>query len=115
MARVVAEACWSQLSERAESLVLPRGSRRWRVPAYEITEMLKQLRERGVRYGAGRAMLAQRIAHAVLLKMEAAGDSPDDRVQDAVARSKPVRACVDAVWPKLDPAKVVHRLLADPA
>ena len=31
-------------------------------------------------------MLPQRLAHAVLLQMEAAGDSPDDRVQDAVAR-----------------------------
>ena len=34
-----------------------------------------------------RAMLAQRLAHAVLTKMEEAGESPDDRVQDAVARS----------------------------
>ena len=114
MADVVARACWSHLKPPTESLVVPRGARRWRVPAYEIAEVLDELRERGVRYGAGRAMLAQRIAHAVLLKMEAAGDSPDDRVQDAVARSAPVRKCVDATWPKLDPRKVLHRLLSDP-
>ena len=113
MAEVIAAACWSHLEPPAEALVVPRGSRRWRVPAYEISEMLDELRGRGVRYGAGRAMLAQRIAHAVLLKMEASGDSPDDRVQDSVARSAPVRKCVDAAWPKLDPRKVVHRLLAD--
>ena len=65
-----------------------RASRlaRWRVPAYEVEEMLRVLRGRGVRYGAARAMLPQRLAHAVLVKMEQAGDSPDDRVQDAVAR-----------------------------
>ena len=40
-------------------------------------------------------MLPQRLAHQVLLRMEAAGDSPDDRVQNAVARSKPVRAYAD--------------------
>ncbi|MDN5852285.1 MAG: AAA family ATPase, partial [Actinomycetia bacterium] len=114
MADVIAVACWSHLQPPDEALVVPRGSRRWRVPAYEISAMLDELRNRGVRYGAGRAMLAQRIAHAVLLKMEASGDSPDDRVQDSVARSTPVRKCVDAVWPKLDPRKVVHRLLADP-
>ena len=42
-----------------------------------------------------------------------AGDSPDDRVQNAVARSKPVRAYADALWPALDPAKLVLRLLTD--
>jgi DNA helicase IV len=58
-------------------------------------------------------MLAQRLAHAVLVKMENAGDSPDDRVQDAVARSRPVKQYVDAVWPAVDPARLVVRLLSD--
>src|SRR5947209_13258319 len=46
--------------------------------------------------------------------MEDGGDAPDDRVQEAVARSRPVRAYVDAVWPAVDPARLVHRLLGDP-
>jgi DNA helicase IV len=58
-------------------------------------------------------MLAQRFAHAVLVKMELAGESPDDRVQDAVARSRPVKAYVDQLWPAVDPARLVHRLLSD--
>jgi hypothetical protein len=73
-----------------------------------------ELRSRDVRYGAGRAMLAQRLAHTVLTKMEAAGESPDDRVQDAMARVKPVRDTVDRLWPKVDPVRVVMRLLGDP-
>jgi DNA helicase IV len=60
-------------------------------------------------------MLAQRLAHAVLVKMETAGDSPDDRVQDSVARSRPVKQYVDAVWPAVDPARIVVRLLSDPS
>ncbi len=48
-------------------------------------------------------MLPQRLSHQVLLRMEAYGDSPDDRVQNAVARSKPVKAYADALWPALDP------------
>ena len=63
---------------------MPRGSRRWRVPAYQVRELVDELRGRGVRYGAARAMLPQRLAHAVLLLMEGSGDSPDDRVQDQV-------------------------------
>ncbi|HYJ68465.1 MAG TPA: AAA family ATPase [Nocardioidaceae bacterium] len=113
MATVIRRAVWSHIGTPSEGIVVPRGSRRWRVPAYEAADILAELRERGVRYGAGRAMLAQRVAHAILVKMELAGDSPDDRVQAAVARSQPVRRWVDEVWPKLDPARAVWRLLSD--
>jgi hypothetical protein len=113
MAEVVRRAVWSHLTEPHEALVVPRGSRRWRVPTYVVSEMLDEVRARGVRYGAGRAMLPQKLAHLVLVQMEAAGDSPDDRVQDAVARSRPVRAYADALWPAVDPVRVVLRLLSD--
>ncbi|MDX6327065.1 MAG: hypothetical protein QOK15_3419 [Nocardioidaceae bacterium] len=114
MAEVVHRAIWSSVTTPSEGLLVPWGSRRWRVPTYEVEEILAELRHRGVRYGAARAMLSRRLAHAVLVRMEDAGDAPDDRVQDAVARSRPVRAYVDAVWPAVDPARLVHRLLSDP-
>jgi DNA helicase IV len=114
MAAVLHRAVWSQVRLPGEALVVPRGSHRWRVPAYEAEELVTELRSRGVRYGAGRAMLPQRLAHAVLLRMEAAGDSPDDRVQDAVARSRPVKQYAEELWPAVDPAKLVFRLFADP-
>jgi DNA helicase IV len=113
MADVLRRAVWSHVHDPVEALVVPRGSRRWRVPVFEVREITDELRTRGVRYGAARAMLPQRLANAVLLQMEASGDSPDDRVQDAVARSKPVRAYADLLWPALDPAKVVLKLLSD--
>jgi hypothetical protein len=113
MAQVLHRAVWSHVVRPAESLVLPRGSRRWRVPASEVVEVVDELTTRGVRYAAARDMLPQRLAHALLLLFEEAGDSPDDRVQDAVARSREVRRYVDAVWPALTPPQVVHRLLSD--
>ncbi len=90
-----------------------RGSRRWRVPAYEIEEMVNELLARDMRYGAAHEALPQRIAHAVLVRMEEAGEAPDDRVQNAVARNPAVKAAVKAVWPAVDPAKLVLRLLTD--
>lgn len=90
-----------------------RGSRRWRVPAYELEELVQELMDRDIRYGAAREALPQRIAHAVLVRMEQAGEAPDDRVQDAVARNPAVKAAVKAVWPPVDPAKLVLRLLGD--
>ena len=100
MAEVLHRAVWSHLGTASAPLVVPRGAYQWRVGAYLITEVVEELRQRGVRYQAGRAMLLQRLAHQVLLRMEAGGDSPDDQVQNAVARSKPVRAYADAVWPR---------------
>jgi DNA helicase IV len=90
LAEVLRRALWSHVQTPTEGLVVPRGARRWRVAAYEVEELVASLRERGVRYGAARAMVPQSLAHRVLVKMEISGDSPDDRVQDAVARSRPV-------------------------
>ncbi|MET7277461.1 AAA family ATPase [Kribbella sp. NPDC005582] len=114
MAEVLHRAVWSQVRTPEEALVVPRGSHRWRVAAYQAEELVTELRTRGIRYGAGRAMLPQRLAHAVLLRMEAAGDSPDDRVQDAVARSRPVKQYAEALWPAVDPAKLLFRLYTEP-
>ena len=61
MARVLDRAVHAGLREPTEPLVLPRGSRRWRVPAHELRDIVAELRARDVRYGAARAMLAQRL------------------------------------------------------
>jgi len=114
MAEVLRRALWEQISEPAEAIMLVRGSRRWRVPAYEIAELIAELVDRGVRYGTGRQMLAHRIAHVILTKMESAGEVCDDRTHEAVRRTGPVQAAVDQVWPKADPVRLVFRLLSDP-
>ena len=113
MAEVLRNAAWSQLRRADGALVVPRGAHQWRVGAYLAEEIIDELRARGVRYEAGRATLPPRLAHQVLLRMEAYGDSPDDRVQHAVARSTPVRAYADNLWPALDAPRLVLRLLTD--
>ena len=113
MARVLKRAVRSGVRMPTEPCVVVRGSRRWRIPAYELEELVQELMDRDIRYGAALAALPQRIAHAVLVKMENGGEAPDDRVQDAVARNPAVKAAVKAVWPVVDPAKLVFRLLSD--
>ncbi|MFD6230016.1 HelD family protein [Streptomyces sp. NPDC060232] len=114
MAEVLRRAVRSHVGRPAEPLMVVRGSRRWRVPAYELEEMVEELQKRDIRYGAARDALPQRIAHAVLVRMEQAGEAPDDRVQDAVARNAAVKAAVKEIWPPVEPAKLVLRLLSDP-
>ncbi|MEV5725396.1 HelD family protein [Streptomyces pharetrae] len=113
MAKVLRRAVYSHVTMPTEPVVVVRGSRRWRVPAYELEDIVRELLDRDIRYGAAREALPQRIAHAVLVQMERAGEAPDDRVQDAVARNSAVKAAVKAVWPAVDPAKLVLRLLTD--
>ena len=114
MAEVLRRALWTGLSEPSGGLMLTRGSRRWRVPAEEIAGLAGELRNRGVRYGPGRDMLGHRIAHVVLTRMEAAGETCDDRTHDSVRRTREVRAVVDDVWPAADPVRLVLRLLSEP-
>ncbi|MEV6664854.1 HelD family protein [Streptomyces nigra] len=113
MAEVLRRAVYAHVTMPSEAVVVVRGSRRWRVPAYEVAEIVRELLDRGIRYGAAREALPQRIAHAVLVQMERSGEAPDDRVQDAVARNAAVKAAVKAIWPPVDPAKLVLRLLSD--
>src|SRR5215471_6803683 len=111
MAEVLRRALWASIRPPTEALVVPRGSRRWRVPAHQVASLAAELRQRGVRYGSGRELLGHRIAHVILTQMEAAGETCDDRTHDAVRRAAPVRACVDAVWPKVDAKRLVFGLL----
>jgi DNA helicase IV len=112
MAEVLRRALWASIREPAEALVVARGARRWRVSASRLGSLAGELRDRGVRYGAGRELLGHRIAHVILSQMEAAGETCDDRTHDAVRRSAPVRACVDLMWPKVEAKRLVFGLLS---
>jgi DNA helicase IV len=114
MAEVLRRALWEQMAEPTEAIMLARGSRRWRVSARELALLVDELRLRGVRYGTGREMLSHRIAHVILTRMEAAGETCDDRTHEAVRRAGPVRAAVNAIWPKADPARLVFGVLSNP-
>ncbi|MFI5806473.1 HelD family protein [Streptomyces sp. NPDC051561] len=114
MAQVLRRALRSHVTMPTEPVVVVRGSRRWRVAAYELEEIVRELQAREIRYGAAREALPRRIAHQILVRMEEAGEAPDDRVQDAVARNAAVKQAVKVIWPPVDPAKLVLRLLADP-
>ncbi|MEU4291337.1 AAA family ATPase [Kribbella sp. NPDC026596] len=112
MAAVLRRALWSYVGTPTDGILYSKGSRRYRVHDYEVVDIVSDLRE-STRYDPGRNALAQRIAHVVLVRMEQRAESPDDRVQNAVARSKPVKDLINAVWPRVAPEQVLHRLWSD--
>ncbi len=115
MAEVLRRAVWNHLGTPQGQLEVPIGHRLHRLPERMLTGLVADLAGRGARYEAGRGMLPQRIAHHVLLQMEAAGDATDDRVQAAVARTRPVRDFCRSMWPALKAPVVVHQVLGEAA
>ncbi len=114
MAEVLRRALWSQVGEPDGDFVYVHGATRYRVARGRVAQTVADLRG-GTRYGPGRDGVAQRLANLVLAQMERRGATPDDRDLNAVARSKPVRLLLEAVWPKLSPEQVLFRLLSDRA
>jgi DNA helicase IV len=112
MADVLRRALWARVEEPTDDLVYVHGASRYRVARGRIAQMMADLREAN-RYGPGRDAIAQRLANLVLAQMERRGATPDDRELAAVARSRPVRQLLDAVWPRVTPEQVLFRLLSD--
>ncbi|WP_304452007.1 AAA family ATPase [Nocardiopsis sp. YSL2] len=114
MAEVLRRDLWAHLRSPEETVMVRRGSRRWRLYPEDLRPLLDELATRGVAYGSGRDLLSHRIAHAVLSLMEGAGEVCDDRTHQQVRRDPAVRSAVTALWPKVDPHKMVLGLLTDP-
>ena len=114
MAEVLRDALWAHDQGARARRSCSAGARAGcGCPRTRSRRSREELRDRGVRYGTGRELLAHRIAHVLLTQLEAAGETCDDRTHDAVRRSAPVRKCVDEVWPKVDPKKLVFTVLSD--
>ncbi|GAB3702210.1 AAA family ATPase [Nocardiopsis oceani] len=114
MAEVLRRDLWSHVRNPEETVMVRRGARRWRLYPEDIRPLIDELTERGVAYGSGRDLLAHRMAHTILTLMESEGEVCDDRTHTQVRRDPAVRAAVTALWPKVDPLKLVLGLLTDP-
>jgi DNA helicase IV len=113
MAAVLRRAVWLHVGTPSEGILYAKGAQRYRVHADQVIDIVAGLRRDATRYEPARAALSQRLAHAVLVKMEERGEITDDRTQSAAARSKPIKDVVTAIWPKLTPELVLYRLLSD--
>ena len=115
MAAVLRRALWSGtgVDDDVEALVYSMGASRFRVPSYQVRTIVDGVLQTATRYATGRTTVAQRLAHAVLVRMEERGGTPDDRTQNAVARSAPVKRILNQVWPQRTAEQVLYRLLSD--
>jgi hypothetical protein len=113
MAAVIERAVHDLLRPPTESLLLPVGTRRWRLPADELTALFARERDSASPYGVTRSRLPTLVAETLRRRVESGGGSPDDRWVTRVARSPMVRDFVDTHWPAVSARALVARLLSD--
>ncbi|MGH3740248.1 MAG: HelD family protein [Micromonosporaceae bacterium] len=118
MAEVLRRALHAQLREPAEPLVASDGGARWRVPVEPLRRVVTQVRDAvvadGLPYQTGRERLQARVVALLQRLAESRGEAPGETWQRRMARSQPVRALLDQVWPAVRPANLVAALLSDP-
>ncbi|EID52375.1 LOW QUALITY PROTEIN: DNA/RNA helicase, superfamily I [Saccharomonospora xinjiangensis XJ-54] len=111
MAEVIRRHLWSRIRPPQETVEVQHQHRTWRLSPEEIAEELDAVLTRGPDYGAGRELLAQRLAHLVLRRMERAGNSTTTLHQ--LCRHRGVARAVRQMWPAVDAARLVFDLLTD--
>jgi DNA helicase IV len=114
MADVLRRALRAGIRRPAEALVVPDGASRLRLGAGELARIVDDVRREDLPYLTGRERVCVRVADRLRRQLEERGESPPDRWVQRLARSRPVRAFADKVWPMVDPAALVARVLANP-
>ncbi|MEN3360942.1 MAG: hypothetical protein V7637_4924 [Mycobacteriales bacterium] len=114
MAEVLRRAVYRGIARPRDGVMIPVGTRRYRVPPERLRRYVDDLRRGEARYAAARERLHLLIAEDLRRQRENSGGAPSDGETARVARSAAVRTFVDSVWPAVDAAGLVFRLLADP-
>ena len=111
MAEVLRRALYGRIGTPANSLAVPDGSYRWRVPADELRRIVDGVRAEEPPYAVGRERVRTRVVACVREQAERrAGPSSNAWVRK-ISRAAPVSAYVDAVWPRVLPEEVLAELL----
>ncbi|MFJ8147274.1 HelD family protein [Streptomyces sp. NPDC096048] len=114
-AEVLRRALYARVAAgAADSLAVPDGSYRWRVPADELARIVADVRDEEPPYTVGRERVRARIVRYVRDLAERRAGPRTGAWGRRIERSRPVGAYLDSVWPRVRPEEVVARLLGDP-
>ncbi|MFH9860082.1 HelD family protein [Streptomyces sp. NPDC017202] len=115
MAQVLRRALYGRVTAAADDLTVADGSSRLRVTGAEIARIVTDVLAEEPPYDVGRERVRSRIARRLQERAERHGGPRPAAWLRRTERSRPVRACLDAVWPAVRPEEVVAALLGDPA
>ncbi|MFE5662870.1 HelD family protein [Streptomyces niveus] len=115
MAAVLRRALYGRVRPPANSLAVPDGSYRWRVPVAELERIVADVREEAPPYAVGRERVRTRAVRLIQRQAERRSGVTGNAWLQKISRARPVSAFVDEVWPKVTPEEVVAELLSDRA
>jgi DNA helicase IV len=117
MAELLRRAVLSHIRRPVDDVVAMAGDRRYRIGAHYLLRFVDDARREFVagqlRWNAARERIGMQLAEYVRRLREAGGGAPSDAETRRLARSRPVTAAVDAVWPALSAPALLARLWTD--
>ncbi|WP_274560099.1 HelD family protein [Streptomyces spiramyceticus] len=114
MAAVLRRALYGRVSAPVESVAVPDGSYRWRIPLGELERIVAEVRAEAPPYAVGRERVRTRAVRALQLQAERRAGPPGNEWLRRMGRARAIGAFVDSVWPKVRAEEVVAGVLADP-
>ncbi|MFG2439604.1 HelD family protein [Streptomyces sp. NPDC048508] len=113
MAEVLRRALYGHVGVPADSLAVPDGTYRWRVPVGVLRRIVDGVRAEEPPYAVGRERVRTRVVHHVRAQAELRAGPQSSAWAQRISRARPVGAYVDAVWPRVRPEELLARLLTD--
>ncbi|GIG70224.1 HelD family protein [Phytomonospora endophytica] len=114
MAELLHRAVWSHISRPDGTVTVTDGGWRHRIPEEDVLRFIDDTRREGLPYHLGRERVRALTVGAVQRSIERrTGESPTEGWLRKLGRSKTVTVLLDAVWPALDPRKLLTRLYTD--
>lgn len=115
MAEVLRRALYARVSTTGvNSLAVPDGSYRWRIPEAELARIVEGVRAEEPPYAVGRERVRSRAVRHIQSQAERRAGAVSGAWVRKIARARALSEYVDAVWPKTGPEEVVAGLLSDP-
>ncbi|MEU1041564.1 AAA family ATPase [Streptomyces sp. NPDC005907] len=114
MARVLHRALYARVTPGgADSLAVPDGSYRWRIPAAALERIVAGVRAEEPPYATGRERVRTRAVRCLQAQAERRAGPRTDAWVQRISRARAMSAYVDAVWPRVRAEEVVAELLTD--
>ncbi|MBL1100335.1 AAA family ATPase [Streptomyces sp. 205] len=113
MATVLARALYDQVRPPTESLAVPDGSYRRRIPRDELERIVEEVHADRPPYAVGRERVRSRAVGLLQRQAERRAGPPSTAWLRRMERSAAMTALVDAVWPAVRPEELVAELFSD--
>ncbi|MBK3634379.1 AAA family ATPase [Streptomyces sp. MBT97] len=100
-------------ADGAQDLTVPDDFGRRRIPGAELARIVHGVLDEEPPYEVGRERVRSRIVRLLRERVERGSGPRPAAWTRRVERSRPVSACVEALWPKARPEEVLAALLSD--